>query len=109
MKLARLVEFSFGSDSAVLAEVVNRMNDNDSLQALWEQGRIFFNHFVRLSGPSTHASLRRAFHRGAALFPPSAFKGCDIIVPVYFPVTDTIAISYYRSKNRRNDVKSPAL
>ena len=109
MKLARLVESLFGSDSTVLAEVVDRMNDNDNLQILWGDGCVFFTHFVRLSDPPTHTSLRRAFYHGAALFPPPGFKGCDIIVPVYLPASDTMSYFLLQVKNRKNDVMTPAI
>lgn len=109
IKLAKLVESLFGSDSAVFAEITERMNARWRLRRLWTNGCVFFNHFVRLSNPPTEPCFQRAFYRDAALFSPPGFKGCDIIVPVYLPAIDRFSYFLLQVKNLEKDTMPSAI
>ena len=109
MKLSRFFESLLSSTSPVLEGIINRMEDQEDLRNLWHDGVVFFNHVVRLTKPPTAATLRKAFYRGAAFFPPGGFKGCDIVIPIYLPPKDATSYFLLQIKNRAGDTLSADL
>jgi hypothetical protein len=57
----------------------------------------------------TENTLRDAFARGAALFAPFNFPGCDLIIPVFNLSTKRYTFIVIQVKNRRNDSVTPKL
>ena len=51
----------------------------------------------------TFQTLTRCFERGAALFTPFQFPGCDLIIPVFVPSTNEYTFIIVQVKNRRDD------
>ena len=54
------------------------------IREIWN-GPVFFSHFARTQSKDRRVTvdiLRRAYARNAALIAPSAFKGCDLIIPI---------------------------
>ena len=72
--------------------VIKRMaecaNTNEEMNNIFDNGSVFFNHFARFRKYSTFQILTRCFERGAALFTPYQFLGCDLIIPVFVPSTN---------------------
>ncbi|KAL1984045.1 hypothetical protein VTN96DRAFT_9642 [Rasamsonia emersonii] len=94
--------------SAVL-EIESRMGDSENMQALGDHGFVFFNHFVRLSERPTEKTIRMAYGRGAAIFAPPRFKGCDIIIPIHVQGQDKMSYFIVQVKNRSDDTLSKSL
>jgi hypothetical protein len=79
--ISSLFETSLANNLAACADT------NESMSNLFSNGVVFFNHFVRLTKDPTEHTLEDAFVRGAALFAPFKFPGCDIIIPVFMPAS----------------------
>jgi hypothetical protein len=58
-------------------------NSKNEMKDLFHDGLVFFNHFVRLIQQPTAQTVMDAFQRGAALFAPYNFPGCDLIILVF--------------------------
>ncbi|KAL2005782.1 hypothetical protein VTN00DRAFT_10275 [Thermoascus crustaceus] len=80
-----------------------RMRDNEQMQHLWTDGYVFFNHFVRTTEKPTAETLRWAYQRGAVIFRPFGYKGCDIIIPVALPEDNVMNHFIILVKSRRDD------
>jgi hypothetical protein len=85
------------------AETRKEMND------LFVDGVVFFNHFIRLAHDPTENTLPDAFARGAALFAPLNFPGCDLIIPIFIPSANKYTFIIIQVKNRRNDSATASL
>ncbi|KAL1979111.1 hypothetical protein VTN96DRAFT_6838 [Rasamsonia emersonii] len=108
VKLSTFISILFPSSK--LGMIERCMTDKREMQSLWENGYVFFNHFVRLSESSpTAKTLKRAYDRGAAIFPPLGYKGCDIIIPVSLRGQQKMTYLIIQVKNRRNDSLTNAL
>jgi hypothetical protein len=98
VRLGDFISSFMGTSSEVEATVRTRKE----MQGLFANGVVFFNHFLRLTHDPTENALQAAFARGAALFAPFNFPGCDLII-----VFDLSAKRYtfviIQVKNRRND------
>jgi hypothetical protein len=92
VRLGDFISSFMGTSSELEASVKTR----EEIQGLFANGVVFFNHFLRLTHDPTENTLQAAFARGAALFVPFNFPGCDLIIPVF-----TFVI--IQAKNRRND------
>ncbi|KAL1982677.1 hypothetical protein VTN96DRAFT_987 [Rasamsonia emersonii] len=79
------------------------MQTDPGMKELWDTGMVFFNHFVRLEGDPNEGTLRQAFNRGAALFLPMNFPGCDILIPILLPEGSKMTYFVVQVKNRQND------
>lgn len=105
MKLSQFLE-SLLPDK-VREKFADCMTQKEDLKRLWNDGYVFFNHFWRMERGQKPGvpTLRTAFYRGAALFPPPRYEGCDIIIPVLLP-TEKKEMSYIviQVKNRGDDV-----
>jgi hypothetical protein len=93
------------SDSNLAACIETRQEMYD----LFANGVVFFNHFLRLTHYPTVNTLQDAFARGAALFTPFNFPGCDLIIPVSNLSTKSYTFIIIQVKNRRNDSATPSL
>ena len=81
----------------------------EEMQGLFANGVVFFNHFLRLTHDPTENTLQAAFARGAALFAPFNFPGCDLIIPVFDLSAKKYTFVIIQVKNRRNDSVTPKL
>ncbi|KAI5287713.1 hypothetical protein KEM54_005802 [Ascosphaera aggregata] len=74
------------------------------LRTLWSDGRIYFNHVIRVTSLSDRPlwDIEHAYRRGAALFLPNNFPGADIIIPVLLP-NKTFSYILVQVKNRKAD------
>ena len=81
----------------------------EKMRDLFTDGVVFFNHFLRLTHNPTENTLRDAFARGAALFAPFNFPGCDLIIPVFNLSTKRYTFIIIQVKNRCNDSVTPRL
>ncbi|KAB8219267.1 hypothetical protein BDV33DRAFT_204584 [Aspergillus novoparasiticus] len=88
-------------------QIKSCMGDKEGLKLLWQEGMVFFNHFVRLQDKPSAQTLHAAYYRGAALFPPEGFKGCDLIIPVFLPSQTNMSYIIIQVKNRQNDKFTP--
>ncbi|OJJ79312.1 uncharacterized protein ASPGLDRAFT_61906 [Aspergillus glaucus CBS 516.65] len=79
------------------------LKDSDSLRPLWDNGTIYFNHFVRLVEDPNENTLQNAYKRGAAIFSPTCYIGCDLILPIYMAEEDEISYVMIQVKNRSRD------
>lgn len=89
--------------TSIVTEVRGRVHDSNDLQAMWENGFVFFNHFVRLSDRPSEETLNHAYARSAAIFPPVGFKGCDIVIPVHVQGQPRMSYLIVQVNNRRDD------
>lgn len=85
------------------------MEQNAATRKLWTDGVVFFNHFVRTTEKPTLGTLQQAYRRGAAIFPPTGYKGCDAIIPVLIPQEEAMTYIVIQVKNRRDDDLSHGL
>lgn len=97
----------FSNDKSLAIEQC--MRDDEQMRRLWTDGYVFFNHFVRIAEKPTDETLRRAYQRGAAIFPPFGYKGCGIVIPVALPAENTMTYFIVQVKNRRDDSLTPGL
>lgn len=78
------------------------------MKTLWDEGLVFFNHFVRLNEAPTMVTLHQAYRRGVALLPPFGWKGADMVIPIGLP-EDKMSYVVVQVKNRKNDILSRGL
>lgn len=72
---------------ALIVETVSIREDDDCTE-LWNEGTVFFNHFVRLTDSSRKQSLWRIYYRGAAAIPSAGNGECDLAIPTFLPKSD---------------------
>lgn len=101
IKLSKFLFTLFSDDIA--NAIRERAMDRDGLRTIWEEGTIFFNHFIRLDIDPDEYALKMAFYRGCAISPPAGYKGCDIILPVFLPSKDSMTYILVQVKNRARD------
>lgn len=109
VKISKFLDTLFSGNNEFLTGVNDRMKDQRDMEFLWQNGVVFFNHFVRLTKPPTEATLRKAFYRGAAIFPLVGFGGCDMIIPIFLPKTETMSYFLLQIKNRGHDAMTGVL
>ncbi|RMJ24574.1 hypothetical protein PHISP_04561 [Aspergillus sp. HF37] len=95
----------------VAGEISDCANTGDQMTTLWNEGRVFCNHFARLQKRPNEATLTSAFHRGTGLFLPDHFPGADILVPVAITTAEQSRMSFLaiQVKNRKRDTYSKHL
>lgn len=54
-------------------DMAQRMGTDEEMSNIWETGRVYFNHFVRLRNPPTLKTLEDAYRRVARIFLPRGF------------------------------------
>lgn len=84
------------------------MADKPETRNLWEVGRVFFNHFVRLKTNPDEETLTKAYFRGSGILPPIGYKGCDLIIPVFVP-NGKVSYFLFQVKSRARDTMSAHL
>jgi len=67
--------------------------DHSKLQTFLN-GKVFFNHFVRIEVKITIPMLVHAWNRGAAIMCQTGTKGIDYVLPVILPVRDGDEIEF---------------
>ncbi|PGH16427.1 hypothetical protein AJ79_01758 [Helicocarpus griseus UAMH5409] len=91
----------FGNE--VQQSIAARMETDTEIRPLWESGKVFFNHFIKLKrGAPDKKTLRSAFNRGAALFLSNETPGADILIPVYVPEESEMRFCLIKAQNRRH-------
>ena len=76
---------------------------------LLEDGRLFFNLFIRSSQSVSEEITRGAFYKGAAILPAFRIKGADIILAIHRHRQNKLPYIIIPLKNRKNDVVGDSL
>jgi hypothetical protein len=84
-------------------------NTKPTMQDVFDDGLVFFNHFVRLTEDPTSTTLHDAYQRGAALFAPYNFPGCNLIIPIFIPSANQYTFIIIQVKNRPNNLVTHSL
>lgn len=84
--LIGFTESLFGQDAQALISEV--LQSDTEMKALWKNGKVFFNHMVKLEKVPNEQTMELGFERGAAFFLPDGFHGADILIPVQVAGTD---------------------
>lgn len=84
------------------------LQTDTDMRALWQNGRVFFNHMVKLEKVPNEQTLELGFERGAAFFLPDGFRGADILVPIQVSSMD-LTFFLIQVKNRKDDKATASL
>ncbi|OJJ43558.1 hypothetical protein ASPZODRAFT_161487 [Penicilliopsis zonata CBS 506.65] len=88
--------------SEICQDIGMRAASDQDMFTLWQDGQVFFNHFIRAETSPTLPMLHAAYRRGAALFLPERFPGADVLVPIKLP-DDEVTFLVIQVKNRKHD------
>lgn len=104
--LSNFLEALLGKN--VASDIVKCASTDKDIRSLYDNGKIFFNHFIKLEEEPDTKTLQKGFYRGIAFFLPDNHPGADIFIPVriYNRKMSFLAIQV---KNRKGDSYSAEL
>lgn len=92
----------------VASDIVKYASTDKNMRGLCDNGKIFFNHFIKLEEKPDTKTLQKGFCRGIAFFLPDNHPGADILVPVRIS-NRKMSFLAIQVKNRKGDSYSAGL